>query len=68
MWEEDALGSRLSSAAIWLSVLKPTVHINYFFCITGGLNLRHCMCQASTLPTELDPQPSSRFAFETEAY
>lgn len=62
MWEEDALGSRLSSAAIWLSVLKPTVHIN-FSCITG-----HSVCQASTLPTELDPQPSSRFAFETEAY
>lgn len=67
MWEEDALGSRLSSAAIWLSVLKPTVHIK-FFLYYRGLNLRHCMCQASTLPTELDPQPSSRFAFETEAY
>lgn len=35
MWEEDALGSRLSSAAIWLSVLKPTVHINFFFVLPG---------------------------------
>lgn len=37
VWEEDALGSRLSSAAIWLSVLKPTVHINYFFLYYWGV-------------------------------
>lgn len=30
VWEEDALGSRLSSAAIRLSDFKPTAHIDSF--------------------------------------